>query len=503
MKVGFFLQRRFAYVGHEMAKLLKERYGVAEFCGYVSMRSSFEFLKSQKDIEYTSLLLDDDVYAKYKDERLDPEFLETLEKEYGPTLWKYIYLDRVIRYNLLVREYPYDTPRYSHEEMLRIVQVAAKDVKQFLDAEKPNAIFFSVVSNIGSYLLYTMAQKRGIKTLILDAARIGNKYFLSDGYEESTFVRDAFSRLQEGRESKYRGEAERFLEEFEKKNTYYLQASKAVGNPAFKKPSNRLSGLSFLLPHDLWKVSYWMVTASLNFLRYSNDYVTQNPFWSVIDKIKRKSRVVRGYQDLYDPVSDEKYIYLPLHTEPEAYPMLLAPYYTDQLWLVKQIARSMPVTYKLYVKDHPVMIGYRTRAYYRELKKIPNVKLIDVRENSLDLIRKSEMVVTLAGTAGWEAALLKKPSIIFGGVFYEYLSGVLRCRAIEDLPELIRKQLTEYRFDKNELANFIAALYEESVDLDLVHLWDVEGGVNVEKRRNELVPLVDLIASKVGLKRIA
>ena len=27
MKVGFFLQRRFAYVGHEMAKILKEKYG--------------------------------------------------------------------------------------------------------------------------------------------------------------------------------------------------------------------------------------------------------------------------------------------------------------------------------------------------------------------------------------------------------------------------------------------------------------------------------------------
>jgi hypothetical protein len=35
MKVCFYLQRRFAFLGHEMAVLLKEKYGVKDFCGYV------------------------------------------------------------------------------------------------------------------------------------------------------------------------------------------------------------------------------------------------------------------------------------------------------------------------------------------------------------------------------------------------------------------------------------------------------------------------------------
>lgn len=507
MKVGFFLQRRFAYVGHEIAVLLKERYGISEFCGYTSLRSSFEFLKNQNEITYSALLLDDDIYAKYKNEKLDLNYIARLEREYGQTMWKYIYLDRVIRFNQLLREYPYDTPRYTHDEMLRIVQVAAREIENFLDTEKPDVLFFSIVSNTGSYLLYSMARKRGIKTYILDVARIGNKYFLSDGYEESTFVRDSFERIQRGDipAGEVRREAENFLKDFQEKNSYYLEKSKAISNPAYTKKANpRLYGLSFLLPSRLWRVFYWLTLSIRNYAAYSDDYVTQNPYFVIIDKVKRKWRTVRGYTDLYDPIdTNEEYAYLPLHTEPEAYPMLLAPYYTDQVWLAKQVARSLPAGFKLYVKDHPTMMGYRTRAYYRELKKIPNVKLIDVNTSSLELIKKSRLVVTLTGTAGWEAALLKKPVVIFGGIFYKYLSSVRLCSDITTLPDIVREQLTSYRYNEQELVDFISALYMESVDIDLVHLWDIEGSSRVKERRQELVPLVDLIASKLNLKKIA
>lgn len=70
MKACFLLQRRFAYIGHKMALILKEKYGVNEFCGYVYTRPSFEFLKEQKSINYTSLLLDEDLHETYKSENL-------------------------------------------------------------------------------------------------------------------------------------------------------------------------------------------------------------------------------------------------------------------------------------------------------------------------------------------------------------------------------------------------------------------------------------------------
>src|SRR3989338_6917129 len=129
MKICFFLQRRFAYLGHNLAIILKEKYGVSDFCGYVNLRSSFNFLSSQKDIKYSNLLLDEDIQKKYKEETLDLNYLQWLEKEYGtPNLWPYIAVDRIIMSNQLLREYPYDKPPYTHEEMLRLLQVMSKSI---------------------------------------------------------------------------------------------------------------------------------------------------------------------------------------------------------------------------------------------------------------------------------------------------------------------------------------------------------------------------------------
>ena len=181
--------------------------------------------------------------------------------------------------------------------------------------------------------------------------------------------------------------------------------------------------------------------------------------------------------------------------------MLLAPFYGDQLWLIKQIAKSLPLQYKLYVKDHPWMIGYRPRKYYREIKKIPNVKLIDVSADGIDLIQNSQAVITMPGTSGWEGLMLQKPVIVFGKIFYSYLSAVKRCTSIEDLPYLIRDFLEKPvpNYDA-EIVQFIAALFRESVDIDFYQLWDIEGGGKLTERKKQLVPLVDLLSQKMGLR---
>lgn len=501
MKVGFFLQRRFAYVGHEMARLLKERYGVSEFCGYVGMRSSYEFLKNQKDISYTSLVLEDDVYAQYRDEKTDLDFLRKLElKTVPPTLWRYICLDRVVRYGQLVREYPHDTAPYTHDEMLRIVQVTAKEVARFLDTERPDVLMFSVIGNISSLLLYNLAKERGVRTLIIDSARIGNKFFVSEEYDHSTYLEQTFKRIRASG-SPRREEARELLARFQKESRYYLENSQAMGHFSQVRKPSVLKDLSLT---RLWKIFFSFFALTREYMRFKNDYVTLNPLLAFTDKLRRKGRLLRGYADLYDRAEEGgQFVYFPLHSEPEAYPSLLAPAYTDQVWLIEQIARSIPAHMTLYVKDHPVMLGYRRRSFYKRIKKLPNVKLIDARSDSLSLIKKSKMVITILGTAGWEAVLLKKPVIIFGKVFYQHVPCAKRCESIEELPALVNDLLTTFTYDEEVLTDFIAALLEESVDVDIVHMWDVERGARIVERRDELIPLVDLIASKLHLQKIA
>ena len=89
-----------------------------------------------------------------------------------------------------------------------------------------------------------------------------------------------------------------------------------------------------------------------------NDYSTIKPLLEAWDKIIRKMRILRGYKDLYNKIdSKEDYAYFTLHTEPEALFPFSAPFLLINSGLFLKSARSLPLHYKLYVKDHPQMFG--------------------------------------------------------------------------------------------------------------------------------------------------
>ncbi|MFA5317853.1 MAG: hypothetical protein WC323_00025 [Patescibacteria group bacterium] len=502
MKICFLLQRRFAYIGQEMAVLLKQKYEINDFCGYVFLRESYEYIKNQPS-QFSRLLLDENIHRQYKKERVDWEYIKKLEKEYGlPNLWPYIELDRIIRSNQLVRAYPHDSPSYSHEEMARIIQVTAKAIIKFLDKEKPDVVIFSAIGAIGSLLLYNIAKKKNIKTLVIHNSRVGIKYNLSDNYKNFSYVNGIFKKLQANEISlpKHKAAALASLKKFQDNP----KPNRSVDEPEFH-PTNRKRHFSFLLPKKLsWSI-YWRIKMIVRYILNPNrsDYSNINPFWEIWDNLKKKIRILIGLNNLYDDVKmKEDFALFPLHLDPEITTLLYAPFYKDQLWLVKQAAQSLPLNFKLYVKEHPAMAGCRKRYFYKELKKIPNVKLIRPGINNLPLIDQAKLIITISGTTGWEAVQLKKPVIVFSDIFYSQLPMVKKCTAIEDLPRLVKEQLNNFKHDESALVNFLTAIYKESIDIDLTQLWQVEGAGQIKTKRDHLLPLVNLIAKKSNLKSI-
>lgn len=491
MKGCFLLQRRFARVGNELASLLKERHGINEFCGYVHSRKSYEFLQQQKEVNYSALLLDEEIHEEYRAEKLDWEYLHMLEREYGlPTLWSYIENDRVVRYRQLLREYPYNAPRYSYEDMLRILQVKAKRILQFLEDEKPDFIVFSVIASMASLLLYTIAKKKRIKTFVLLASRVGSMQLVSDTYGVYTKFPSQQQRMPANIDK-----ARAFLKDFRDNPRPYAKFESLD----VKRP-DRSRHFKFLLPRNLFTSIGWQMRMWTGYFSSSdrNDFDTIKPWHAVWDALKRKFRILRGYEDLYDlPVENEPYAFFPLQLEPEMTTALYAPYFGDQAWVAKLIAKSLPVGYQLYIKEHPAMFGYRPRAFYKELKKIPNVRLIHPNVRSYPLIERTQLVVTITSTVGWEALMFKKPVITFGDALFNVLPMIKQCRTPEELPHLVKKQLDNFVHDEDALVNFIAGIYQEGVDVDISDIWEKEAAGRVEERRNELVPLANLIRRKV------
>lgn len=499
MKGCFILQRGFAYIGHDIAYHLKNSHGITEFCGYVYLRSSYDFLKSQTEVEYSTLLLDEDVHKDFEKEKLDTDYLNYLEREFGlPSLWPYTAVDRVLMSSQLVREYPYNQPMYTHEEMMKIFQVKARAIIKMLENEKPDFVFCGVIGSIGSVFLYHAAKKFGIPIYAALPTLIGGRNILSDTYHTFTSVDKSFrANVERLKSTSHWQEATNYIEEFRNRPTAWLKkltpSAQAISRNKqflFLRPFRAFRSLRALL-RDI-------VGSFTSAERFDYSYI--NPWNQLRDKFARKINNLIGQDDLYDTVDpNDDYAFFPLHLEPEVALLLQAPNYADQMHVIRTIARTLPLQYKLYVKEHPQMVEYRRRSYYKELKKIPNLKLINPKITSHELIANAKLLFTITGSAGWEATILKKPIINFGRHFYNSLSQIKLCTNIDTLSGLVKEQLEKFVHNEQELIAFMAAIFEDSVDVSMHQLWEDEK--DLEKKRRGIKPLADLLASKLISKQ--
>ena len=93
-----------------------------------------------------------------------------------------------------------------------------------------------------------------------------------------------------------------------------------------------------------------------------------------------------------NPSTDIDYIYFPLHVEPERSLLIAAPYFTNQLEFITSLAKSIPIGFKLFVKEHPSQLlrEWRPISYYKELLSIPNVEVIHPDFDNTQLIKNSK-----------------------------------------------------------------------------------------------------------------
>ena len=91
--------------------------------------------------------------------------------------------------------------------------------------------------------------------------------------------------------------------------------------------------------------------------------------------------------------------------------------------------------------------------------KIPNVRLLSRSFPAKAIIAQSEGVVTLNGTAGFEALLMGKQVYCFGHNMYSFMSRVHCIHNIRDLRSIIYDSInTKYDDDDNLMAYVMAYL---------------------------------------------
>jgi hypothetical protein len=185
--------------------------------------------------------------------------------------------------------------------------------------------------------------------------------------------------------------------------------------------------------------------------------------------IKKKLRENFMQKNLLQDVDFKKpFIYYPLGVDPESNILLTAPFFTNQIEIIRSLVKSLPIGYELYVKENPAQIDreWRRISEYKEMMEIPNVKLLHPSVSNEKLLENSSLVVTLAGSSGFEAACYEKPSIVFSDAIYTLLPSVHRIKEMEKLPELIRTCISE-KVNPEDLDKFLTLLEKNTFDFDL------------------------------------
>jgi hypothetical protein len=156
-----------------------------------------------------------------------------------------------------------------------------------------------------------------------------------------------------------------------------------------------------------------------------------------------------------------------MSTDPESTLLIATPFYTNQLELITQIIKSLPVGYQLYVKDHPLQQtrSWRSISDYKKILELPNVKLIHPTVRSDEIIKKSSLVISVASTAGIEATFYNKPSIVFSDVLYDSLSSVYKIKNIAELPTAIQKALNT-KINVSELNKLVDFIHNNSFEFN-------------------------------------
>ena len=153
---------------------------------------------------------------------------------------------------------------------------------------------------------------------------------------------------------------------------------------------------------------------------------------------------------------------------PERTILISSPFNTNQIEIIRHISKSLPIGYKLCVKEHPVQVirEWRKTSFYNEILSIPNVQFLHYSVKTENIMKNCSLVVTINGASGLEAAIYKKPTILFSDFSYSILPSVHQIKSIEELPTAIRLSLQK-KVDPTDVDKYFNLLEANTFDFDM------------------------------------
>lgn len=407
MKICFLARPTFDVYSSELYKGLKKKdqslKGVFITTNQRESNKVRKLLEGMENVE----LYETSTYLRQHWDEFDLSALIQYEDKYScAPVWEYIYTDRF----LINREYDY---------VIKITAGLFSFFEYVYEETKPDFYYSECIATLQCYIAYLVGRKMNVQYLTQMCAR-GSldstyHYFTMEPYQYNVELESDYADQNYTKEEMAR--AEDYLSEFENKDITPPAMKLEKTKPKIDKnfifaPVNYLIGRFDLEYNDPFSYMYF---------KSYNDRLNPIRFYFRYQKLKKYAT---------RPDYQKKYVFYPLHYQPEASTCVCAEKYEKQLFFIDSWAKSLPADTVLYVKEHYALLGHKQLSFYKELQKYPNVYLIDPWVNARELIINSIAVTTLTGTAGFEAMLLRKPVFLGGNSVYENAPGVIKVNDI-------------------------------------------------------------------------
>ena len=338
------------------------------------------------------------------------------------------------RYSLLdqlYRKTDWATDRYnssSFHELSSRIRIYYEFYTICLLKEKINLMIFFNSPHMGwDTILYEVAKYCDIKILILNQSNFSNKFFhYFDFNDFGTF-----------KTSKKLDDIKKYvIEKKVEKDWFYM-----------KKNRGQKSEITIKKLFDFSKYQN-----KANIIIERNDYLRL--FRELSLKDRRAQSFFRFYternykKELKNITTTEyslkkKYVYFPLHKQPEQVTSIWGGIYVDQVLAIERLSKIIPNDWLIYVKENPKQKGaYRDHLFFERLKLIPNLFFLSREADTFELTKNSQFVATIVGTVGWEAITGGKNVLFFGwGTWYKSLPGAYEYRDDINIDDLVNKNI--------------------------------------------------------------
>jgi len=403
------------------------------------------FYQKQKLVDFKKVWFFHDAITKSR-KKVDMEFLTSFEEKYNINLWLLALNERLFyEYN--------EFHKFSREEILSILEDECKFFEKILEINPKFLITLNTTFHHHE-LFYQMCKATGVKALVLNQSVFGYKCVIS----EQPHMFDDKRTIEELEASNMNFDD---LEKYWKKFELRKQSDQHAESLRKSKTEKIKAGSIFLTsPNTTSKNNY-------GYYGHTKLKALTNYFTGILKKNFRSNYMDKNF--LYQIDYSTPFVYFPLQVMPERTILISSPFNTNQIEVIRHISKSLPIGYRLCVKEHPYQVTreWRKTSFYDEILSIPNVQLLHHSIKTEDVMKKCSLVITINGASGLEAAIHKKPSILFSDFSYSILPSVYQLKSIDELPTAIRQSLDK-KVNPNDVAKYLNLLEANSFDFDLI-----------------------------------